>query len=158
MIEKERFTVSTWLSGAIGWPCAILCVFCAIMAGVEGVDKAGSILWGPVLVPFSIALYMAFPILHSGTIEATPEALGFSTLLGYFEMKWSDIQSIELGHRCIAFYGNEKRLSVPKPIFWSGPDKNALLSTIERIIREKQLKPQRSSRADYVFPKSTRSN
>jgi hypothetical protein len=112
---------------------------------------------GYVIPVFGVFILMSMPaLLYTGRIEATPEVLSLSTLIGRFEIRWAEIDRIEHGQSMMVFSGGEKRMSIPTPGWWSGPDRQLLHDAIYAAALDRNIEAHHTYRADYLFPKNTR--
>jgi hypothetical protein len=135
MTEQFHLRVSTWKVFALGCACAGFFSFCAIMAWRS--EQAGA---NFVFVPF---IFMSMPaFLQTGPIEATPQALSLSTLVGRFEILWCEIDRIEYGQSMIVFFSGEKRMSISTPGWWSGPDRPLLHAAIHAAALDRDIEAE----------------
>ena len=149
MTDQPLLNVSTWKVQAVGWGCGALFSFCAIMSWLSGQGNVS-----PCFIPF--ILLSGLILLLTGPIRASPETLGIITPLGQFEMAWHEVERIEHGQSSIVFFSGERRISIPTPNWWAGPDKQKLLTAIDLVVREREIEIKQTFRADFLFPKRTK--
>jgi len=148
-VGLSRFKVATWPVQAVGWVGGLFFSFILVLSlcSREVFPSVGF----AVFVWLSLLL-----ILRTGTVTATFETLGVSTLLGRFEIPWRDVQRIERGSSFWTFFAGEKRMSVPAPDLWLGRDKPAILSVMWSVIYDKNIEMKVTARADCLFSKGTK--
>jgi hypothetical protein len=149
MTEQLHLRISTWKIFALGCVSAGFFLFCTIMSW-----RAGQGHVSPWFIPF--ILMSVPPILMKGPIMATPETLSLSTFAGRFEIRWDEIDRIEYGQSQMVFFAGEKRMGIPTPNWWSGPDRQLLHEAIHAAALKRNIEAQRTTRADYLFPKYTK--
>ncbi len=149
MTELPHLRVSTWKVQAVGWGGAVLFSFCAIMSWISGEGNVS-----PWFIPF---ILLSVPILLlTGPIAASPQTLSLASPLGRFEMPWNEVEHIEYGQSSIVFFSGERRMSIPTPNWWAGPDRQTLLAAIDALVRGRQIEMKQTFRADFLFPKHTK--
>lgn len=149
MTTPTSLRVSVWKAQSLGW--AGILVFSVLVIGTLVSGTAVQSLWA---VPF--ILLSGGLLLITGPIIATTETLGQETPLGRFELPWAVIDRIEVGQSLIVFFAGDRRLTLVKPPYWSGADKPALLAAMEAQIRDRQLLPKQTFRADFLVSKGTK--
>ena len=149
MTEPHSLRVSTWKVFAIGCVAAGFFSFCAIMAWKSGQSHANFI-----FVPL---IFLALPnLLLTGPIEATPQTLSLSTLIGRYVIRWDEIERLEIGQNMMVFFSGKKRMSIPTCGWWSGSEIPLLQAAIHAAALKHQIEAKYTFRADYLFPKNTK--
>jgi hypothetical protein len=149
MTEQPHLRISTWKVQALAWVGATFFTFCTVMSWLSGQTNVS-----PWFIPF---ILLSVPVLLlTGPITASPDILRHTTPLGRFVIPWREIERIEHGQSSIVFFSGQRRMSIPTPNWWSGPDKQTLLAAIESLMRERQIEMKKTFRADYLFPKHTK--
>ncbi|MCY7353485.1 MAG: hypothetical protein LH470_00055 [Lysobacter sp.] len=133
--------------GALGM--AILSI-AAVMSWRAG-DGAVALLF------LALAVLAFYLVLGSGQVAADSSVVTVSSVLGHYQLAWQDVHKVEASaHGTLVLHGQDARLVVPPPLFWSGPHKQALRAQLATQFRERSLIVQRSWTADFTTHKNVR--
>ena len=145
--------VNHWLTKFIGLLAAIMFTFFIIVA-----FDATKPLYLLALVGFAGLGIFVF-LLYGKTGMDSCTIIHVSTF-GRFEIKWEEIQAIELDAQgnAIVFKGDNKQLVVPGQVFWSGKDKKQMVALYNAQIDRRNIKVRATASAAFALSKNTRVN
>ena len=147
----EEIKIGTTSAQAVCWGTIILSLLCALFA-VQSKQSE--------VAPFFL-IFVAVGIivlLNIGSIRMTASRITYLTPLGKYEMDWTEVISITIDNSggAMVFHGEDKRLAVMGPRFWSGPNRTAMLQLLKQQIDVRNILLKRNGSAAYTFSKKTR--
>lgn len=144
-----ELVVSTRFAQWIGWVSLVLFGLGSVLATLDAEPVAGIGL-------FVFCLIGLLTILSYGAIHADDSGIAMVTPVGRFEMRWEEMERVELGKSNMVFHGNGKRLMLARPSLWNGPDKGDMIRMIMAKLEERNMKPKYAPRADFMLSKGTK--
>jgi hypothetical protein len=102
----------------VGWVCVALFLLGSIAAGRAGARSAALIFLGFV----ALGSYL---ILSCGSMQVDSDSIRYYLPLRIYQIKWNEVQYIEIDSQGanMVFVGENKKLAVNGPMFWTGKDK-----------------------------------
>ena len=101
------------------------------------------------LVAVSVLLLLVY-----GPIHADANGVWMDGSLEPVGMAWSDVKRIRFGKGQLVLEGENKRLVLPKPCFWTGPGSAQVLDYIRVLARDYCTPPPPSRTADLVMSRN----
>ena|SRR5208283_2818942 len=146
-MDSAHIKITVWTVGGI-----IFTMFFAVFfvgALYTGAD-------GPAAV-FALFLFLcALLLLAYGPILSTGEEIAMLSPSGVYAIRWDEIRRIEYGQSHLVFVGDNKRLTVPNPMFWTGKDKKLLIEAFGSFCHQTGITPTKSFLADFKLSKNAR--
>jgi hypothetical protein len=108
------------------------------------------------LLPLTLGVHAV--VFLAGTIRADRERLELRSVAGRFALPWDQITEVEVDqqHVPLVFCAGDRRLPLPSWLYWTGPDKAALVSLVQTQIRERKVPTRLSAWAAYRRPRGVR--
>ena len=135
----------------IGYGCIVLFSLAAFLSWLAGGGK---------LSPFFLlfALLGLLCLLWYGSVEADEYVITYILPLGRFEIRWDEVESVEVdgqGHAMV-FVGEQKRLPIMGPAYWGRGNKEELAMLITDQMEKRHIPFRHTQKAPYRLPKNTR--
>jgi hypothetical protein len=138
-------------SKPIAWITIAFFTFCAVASWQAG--------QGSVTPFFLIFVLMGIAVLlFAGPVEMDAFAITCRTPLGRHQLRWDEVQSVEMdeGGQALVFHAARKQLAVPGPAYWLGRHKHAMTELLERELTRRQLPFEYNPRAVFALSRHTR--
>ncbi|KPF66367.1 hypothetical protein IP84_16330 [beta proteobacterium AAP99] len=151
--QDLRFIVVNRFYRWIGW------LGVAFFGGMAVVAPADAKLWqSVVLLVFAVgSLWM---VAWTGKLVITRTSIRHENFFGRYEIRWADVRLVEFAVSSQAgvmvLSGDQRRLCVFAPSFWSGPDAADARRLVAEIFRAQALEPVFSKRAAWLTNKGVR--
>ncbi len=98
-----------------------------------------------------------FMMASAGDFEISEKDITHRNLFGTFKLTWLEVKEIELGTQgTIILHGEGKRFALPPPAYWSGKQKPAAFSFLQKTIENLSVICYPSNTADYKIHKNVR--
>lgn len=135
----------------LGWIVVAFCVFAIVGSWNAGAYNA-SLLF---LVFAGLGVYL---ILGSGSMHLDSDYITYHLPLRSYQIKWNEVRHIEIdaGGGNMVFAGDDKRLAVIGPAFWSGKDKIYLHKYMNEQLDKYNLEVRVTAKAMFRLSKNTR--
>jgi len=146
-MSEAPAVVSIWKAQVVAGAGAVL-AFMAVGACVA----AGYPLLALLLLP--LAALSVLLLLVYGPIRADADGIWMDGSLESVGMAWADVKQIRFGRYQLVLEGGNKRLVLPKPCFWTGPDAARILEYIRMLARDYCTPPPPSRTADLVLSRN----
>jgi hypothetical protein len=146
-MNRVLVKILPWTIGA--WICTVGLVGFAIFATLA---KA----FGPAILFVTFAVFAGLLIWRYGPIELTHEEISMMTPAGKFGLRWAEVQAVEFGSSHLVLNGENKRLVVPHPMFWTGRQKVAAAEILSGFFRDAKITPFSSFSADFKLSKNAK--
>ena len=113
--------------------------------------------YAPVLFLIFLNLIACYMVMSAWAYEVSDDFISHHCMLGHYQIRWQDIDRIELGGQgSYVFYAGAQRFILLPSIYWSGEDKNAFEQFITQTIKASHLTVESSLIADLMWYKNTR--
>jgi len=101
-------------SKVVGWLCTAFFIFCSVSACRAG-QRGASLVF---LVFVALGSYI---LLNSGSMQVYSDSIRYYLPLRRYQIKWNEVRSIEIDSQgsSMVFVGENKRLAVNGPMFWT---------------------------------------
>mgnify|MGYP007068282605 CR=1 FL=1 len=112
---------------------------------------------GPILLALLALPFVAVSVLLLlvyGPIGADEKGIWMDGSLEPVGMTWADVKQVRFGKFQLVLEGDGKRLVLPKPCFWTGPDSGKVLEYIRLLARDYCTPPPPSRIADLVMSRN----
>ena len=135
----------------MGWITVAFSLFCSVGAWSAG-DYRPSLLF---LIFGALGGYL---ILGSGSMLVDATFITYHLPLRSYEIKWKEVRYIEIdaGGGNMAFVGDNKRLAVIGPAFWSGKDKIYIQKLVGEQLDKYEIEVRVTAKAMFRLSKNTR--
>ncbi|MBT8491408.1 MAG: hypothetical protein KJN62_10215 [Deltaproteobacteria bacterium] len=118
------------------------------------------LLHSPMLsIPFVIFIGLSvYVLLVSGKIEISSKKIVLDIPIGYYEIAWDEIKSIEtdIQRTSLIFIGKNKRLVLAGPGWWGGQDKKMIISFLNSEIARRSINIKLSQKTLIKSSKNSR--
>jgi hypothetical protein len=141
--------------GAVSiWKAQVLVGACAVLAFmlVGTFIAAGWLLLALLVLP--LAALSVLLLLVYGPIRADADGIWMDGSLEAVGMAWTDVKQVRFGKYQLVLEGDNKRLALPKPCFWSGPASTQVLEYIRMLARDYCTPPSPNRTADLVLSRN----
>jgi hypothetical protein len=93
-----------------------------------------------------------------GTTEWDTERIRYHAVAGSYDMCWNTVVRIEVDpyRTTMVFHGDNQRLVIPGPLFWSGRQKAAVKALLQQQVGRYQIAVRETPWAAYKLPKNTK--
>ncbi len=137
----------------VGWIGVVLFTF-----GSAGALSAGA--YGPSLLFLVFVALGGYIILASGSMQMTSDFITYHLPLRSYQIKWNEVRYIEIdaGGGNMVFVGDDKRLAVLGPAFWSGKDKIYLNEFMGKQLDKYDIEVRVTAKAMFRLSKNTKLN
>ena len=137
----------------LGWLVVSFCVFAAV-----GAWRAGA--RGPSLFFLIFGALGVYFILGSGAMHVDSDSIKYHLPLRGYQIKWNEVRYIEMDRQGgnIVFAGENKRLAMIGPAFWSGKDKSDVHKLIGQQLATYNIDVRLTEKAMIRLSKNTRIN
>jgi len=125
-------------------------LFFSLLAGT--LFAIGLALVAVLMVP--LVVLSAYLLLVYGPIRSDESAIWMEGSLETVGMAWAEVKQIRFGRFQLVLEGGEKRLVLPKPWFWAGPGRTAVLAYIKMLANDYLPPPPKSRTADLVLSRN----
>lgn len=136
---------------ALGWSVVVLLLGLAVGAYLSG-ERGVSFGF------LAFSLLGVYLILASGAIEMDADVITASTPLSRYQIRWDEVRSVEtdIQRQGIVFVGNDKRMAMPGPMYWSGADKPAMIKLYLAQIEQRNLEVKETQKALWRLSKNVK--
>jgi|GEM_PF-6095898 len=147
LMSDTPAAVSIWKAQTIVGACAVLS--CML---VGTFIAAGFILLALLSLPL-VAVSVLLLLLY-GPIHADANGIWMDGSLESVGMAWGDVKQIRFGRFQLVLEGENKRLVLPKPQFWAGPESARVIEYLRTLARDYCTPPPPSRTADLVMSRN----
>ena len=150
-IDIRPLQVTHRSTRVIGWGCVVLFSW-FLTLGIINHQTDG-------LLTFLFFIWLGILLLCLyGTTEWDTQRIGYRAAIGRYEMLWSDVKHVEIDPRGtnLVFYGDNQRLVIPGPLFWSGRQKINALKLLLVQVQRHQVEVRETAWAAYKRSKNTK--
>src|SRR5215813_5386873 len=119
--ENESLRVGAKFVKGLGWSCMLIFLLLAVWSWLDGEGKEALFL----LIFVALGAYL---ILATGSAEMNKDSITYITPFGVYRIGWDEVTEIELDLNGgnLVFKGQNKRLALLRPHYWSGEDKELM--------------------------------
>jgi hypothetical protein len=142
-----RVNIVPWKIGGV--IATVLFAGCLVGSCVIG-EWLAALMFIPFFLP-SLLLLLCY-----GPIQVDAQGVTTFTPMGKYAIRWEEVRRIRHAKSHLVFEGDEKRLTVPLPLFWNGRNKKGALQALETFIRESGITPAYSFSADFILSKNAK--
>lgn len=130
----RTFRVATMQQKILGWILLLFFLGCTILAW-----RAVETNIAPMFLPFvALGIYL---VLTAPDIVVDQEKISLRSVIGSHRIRWGEVQWAERGSSGrLVLHGNNKRLVIPPPSKWSGPDKSSMLMAIYAELSRRSIR------------------
>ena len=148
---SKVLTIKHTPARVVGWIDVVFATF-----GSIGALSAGA--YGPSLLFLIFVALGGYLILSSGSMQMTSDYITYHLPLRSYQMKWNEVRYIEIdaGGGNMVFMGDDKRLAVIGPAFWSGKDKIYLSEFMGKQLDKYELEVRVTAKAMFRLSKNTK--
>jgi len=138
-------------SKIVGWICTAFFIFCSVSAWRAG-QRGASLVF---LVFVALGSYI---LLSSGSMQVYSDSIRYYLPLRRYQIKWNEVRSIEIDSQgsSMVFVGENKRLAVNGPMFWTGKDKRDAARLIAIQIDRYEIEVRTTEKAMFRLSRNTR--
>jgi hypothetical protein len=113
--------------------------------------------YGPAYIfTFVAPLYIIHIICGPSQFIFDEESVTCKSMLATYSIDWREVNGIGFGNKgTLVLHGDNKRLLVPPPEKWSGPNKHEAYDLVQKKLKESGLKPNPCNTA-FTFNKNVR--
>lgn len=133
-----------------GFIATVLFLACATLAWRSGeTDMAPWFL-------FFVALGL-YAFLTTSEITLDSDKISLRSVIGHYRIRWAEVLYVETGvSGTLVLHGIDKRLVLPAPAKWSGPEKSVMLTVLFAELSRRGLRVTPGIMADFKTNKNTR--
>ena len=135
----------------VGWVCLVFFILCSV-----GAWRAGA--RGVSLFFLGFTTLSIIALLNSGSMQVDSDSIRYYLPLWSYQIKWSEVKYIEIDRQgaSMVFCGENKKLPVHGPMFWSGKDKRAAGELIATQIDRYGIEVRTTEKANYRLSRNTK--
>jgi len=135
----------------------ILGLICLLLFGGCSVGAFLAEQYWPILIFGTFVVAGLYLIASAGSYEITSSRILHRNFFGQFEMRWNDVQEVELGTQgAIVLHGKDKRFVLAPVSAWSGADKSRAAETLSTRLDVAGIRGYSSNSADYKVHRNVR--
>ncbi len=125
LINGPRIVTDHWLLQVAGWTGMSFCLL-----GLADEVSAGN--WLPAGIFLALSAISFLMLVSWGVTQFNADGVERFTLFGAWRIPWCKVTSIEIDplSTAIVLVGENRRLSIPGPVLWSGGGKKAALAVL----------------------------
>ena len=139
--------VSVWKAQVVAGAGAVLaCMFVGMFFA------SGHPLLGLLALPF-VALSLLLLLVY-GPIQADANGIWMDGSLEAVGMAWADVRQVRFGRFQLVLEGENRRLVLPKPCFWTGAAATQVRDYLQVLARDYCTPPPPSRTADLVLSRN----
>ena len=143
-MNSVRANITTW---------KVLSAICALFFSACFVGALLSRAYAPAGLIGIFLFLSAVLLLAYGPVQAGEEEISMLAPTGFQAIRWDEMRRIKCGRSHLVFIGENKRLTVPHPMFWTGKDKKLVAEVLELFCRKSGITPTNSFTADLRLSK-----
>ncbi len=150
-MKSKELRVGLLVYKIIAWICIVFFLFCAVMAW-----SAGQGYVSPLFLLFaSLGVFLLF---MASSIKSTYEYISVLSPFTEYRLYWNEVECVEEGNQgTLVIHGKgEKRLVLPSPAYWSGPQKSEMFEFMDSKFEDLEITEVSSISADYKVHKNVK--
>ena len=135
----------------VGWASVAFFLFCTV-----GSWSAGARLQAPLFLIFvALGIYI---LLGSGSMQVDSDSIRYYLPLRRYQIKWNEVQYIEIDRQgsSMVFFGENKKLAVIGPMYWSGINRFDVGRLIAAQIDRYGIEVRTTEKAIFRLSKNTK--
>lgn len=147
----RSYIIKQTVPKVVGWAGVVIAI-----AGTIGAFNAGGRILCLWLLGFGALC--VYGIVTSGDIEVDSFSIRCYLPFWTYEMQWSEVQYMEIDSQgtCMVFAGENKRLAVNGPAYWSGNERHKAAALMAEQIDRYQIEVRYTEKAMLRLSKNTR--
>ncbi|GIU00196.1 hypothetical protein TSL6_07020 [Sulfurovum sp. TSL6] len=150
-MKSKELRVGLFVYKIIVWVGIVFFLFCAVMAW-----RAGQGYVSPLFLLFAcIGVFLLF---MASSIKSTSEYISVLSPFAEYRIYWDEVEWIEEGNQgTLVIHGKgEKRLVLPSPTYWSGPQKSEMFEFMDSQLENLEIEILETISADYKVHKNVK--
>ena len=150
-MKSKELRVGLLVYKIIAWVCIVFFLFGAVMAW-----RADQGYVSPLFLLF--ACLGVFLLFMASSIKATSEYISVLSPFAEYRIYWDEVEWVEEGNQgTLVIHGKgEKRLVLPSPTYWSGPQKSEMFEFMDSKYEDLEITEVSSTSADYKVHKNVK--
>ena len=150
-MKSKELRVGLLVYKIIAWACIVFFLFCAVMAW-----RADQGYVSPLFLLFACLGF--FLLFMASSIKATSEYISVLSPFAEYRIYWDEVEWVEEGNQgTLVIHGkDEKRLVLPSPAYWSGPQKSEMFEFMDSKYEDLEITEVSSTSADYKMHKNVK--
>ena len=150
-MKSKELRVGLLVYKIIAWVCIVFFLFCAVMAW-----RADQGYVSPLFLLFACLGF--FLLFMASSIKATSEYISVLSPFAEYRIFWDEVEWVEEGNQgTLVIHGKgEKRLVLPSPAYWSGPQKSEMFEFMDSKYEDLEITEVSSTSADYKVHKNVK--
>jgi len=148
---NESLRVGAKFVKGLGWFCLLLFLLLAVWSWIDGEVKVSLFL----LIFVALGAYL---ILATGSAEMNQDSITYITPIGVYRIGWDEVTEIEidLNGGNLVFIGQNKRLSLLRPHYWTGEDKEQMWRLFVAQVETRGIEVRETTKPLWRLNKNTK--
>jgi len=148
---NENLRVGAKFVKGFGLVCGLLFLLLAVWSWLDGGVKEALFL----LIFVALGAYL---ILATGSAEMNKDYISYITPIGVYRIGWDEVTEIEidLNGGNMVFKGQNKRLSLLRPHYWSGEDKDRIWRLFLAQVETRDIEVKETTKPLWRLNKNTK--
>jgi hypothetical protein len=148
---NESLRVGAKFVKGFGWVCGLLFLLVAVWSWLDGEVKVSLFL----LIFVALGAYL---ILATGSAEMNNDSITHITPIGVYRIGWDEVTEIEidLNGGNLVFKGQNKRLALLRPHYWSGEDKERMWELFSAQVETRCIEVKETTKTLWRLNKNTK--